>query len=507
MQVETLPAEVNFSPPATLPQARSYLFKQQSELQEYDLSKGTRIRINIPRLQRSYLMKESYLRFRFNLDFTTGSGTKTLVYLDRCGAFGFFDRMEVYDYLGGTLIEQINNIPALSLLLADTRKTMQDFEGKAQSNQGFDGPKVFNSANTWDQYELVTANSGRILYKKSPDTANTKRFITFEFSIPLFSFLGMLSDKYAPLHNGWSIDLYLNDPNFALVSRADSIAANANAVTINHAWFSDVELCCQVLELGEAAESMVVATEPMVIHSIGYRHFSDLILGKGSQSNFRFDLNLNVVSLRNILFQMRPTLYMGLAYPSYGHRMRNFLQNFNFQYGSSYLPEIAGVSCRGTKATYSRAGTAVYFDDKDADYVKAHCYTQALEEVSKTGNYTVQNLYGLDYMIDLVATKGVTPATANNDYKADFEAYIPTVIWEADQPGAFTTGKFVGGLNTQLSHKNAISGIDTNGLQVCLNGTFDRDLQTQMAQVVMDVWAEYDAFVQVIPGVATTTTF
>ena len=65
----------------------------------------------------------------------------------------------------------------------------------------------------------------------------------------------------------------------------------------------------------------------------------------------------------------------------------------------------------------------------------------------------------------------------------------------------------MGGLDLRLSSKDVVSGIDTNGLLVRLNAKFDDDNLSEMVNAVLDVYAEHDAFVQVIPGVATTVTF
>lgn len=504
MQTEVLPSELHLVVPPTLPQARSYMFKQQSDLQEYDVQKGNRIRINIPRLQRSYLMKDSYLRFRLNIDLTSTAANQKL-YLDRCGAYGLFDRIEVYDYLGGTLLEQTQNIPALITTIGDLTYKMMDFNGGLSSTQGYDGSNVQASA-LYNSSEVRTANTGQVLYT-SPGVGTTNAFVTYEFAMPIPSFLDMFSEKYIPLHNGFSIDFFLNSPDLAFVSRvAESDSANTT-VSIENCWISNFEYCCQVMELGEQAESMVVAQEPMVMHSNQFRYFSDIILGSGTQSSFRLDLNLNVVSLRNIRFGMRPTVYQAYAYPSYGHRIRNFLNNYNFQYGSSYLPEIAGVDCRELSVPSSRKGYTLRMGSTSSqtDFARAAGYAQSFMEITKTTSPT--NTMGttmnwIEYMIDLAATGQAT----NGDFAGDLtgtNAKVPA-------PGQTTTsicGKFVGGIDTRLSKKNTVSGIDTNGLLVSLNGSFDRDNVNRMTQSILDVWAEYDSFIQVIPGVATTVTF
>jgi hypothetical protein len=507
MQTEVLPSELHLVVPPTLPQARSYMFKQQSELQEYDVQKGNRIRINIPRLQRSYLMKDSYLRFRLNVDISS-TATNQKLYFDRCGAYGLFDRIEVYDYLGGTLLEQTQNIPALITTIGDLTYKMTDFNGGLSSTQGYDGSNVQNAPTSFNQYEIRTANTGQVLCTTSGTETS---FITYEFAMPIPSFLDMFSEKYIPLHNGFSIDFFLNSTDLAFVNRIGETDPSTS-LTIDSCWISNFEYCCQVMELGEQAESMVVAQEPMVMHSNQFRYFSDIVLGAGTQSTFRMDMNLNVVSLRNIRFGMRPTVYQTLAYPSYGHRVRNFLNNFNFQYGSSYLPEIAGIDCRKLSVPSSRKGYALKMgstapSNAQADWPKAAGFSQSYMEVTKTTSPT--NTMGstinwLEYMIDLGASNN--GAVTNCDFATPLTgttAKIPA----PGQTNSGICGKFVGGIDTRLSKKNTVSGIDTNGLLVSLNGSFDRDNVNNMTQSILDVWAEYDSFIQVIPGVATTATF
>jgi hypothetical protein len=112
------------------------------------------------------------------------------------------------------------------------------------------------------------------------------------------------------------------------------------------------------------------------------------------------------------------------------------------------------------------------------------------------------------YCIDTAFAPGSD--TAGNITKANVPwQYFPSAA--ADPTTADLVynpaGQFVAGLNTRLSRKNTVSGIDTNGLQLSINGNFDRDRLVYMLDAIMDVWAEHDAFVQIIPGVATTVTF
>lgn len=537
-QMEVMPREFNLTAPATIPQARTYMFKRQSDLQTYDLQKGNRIRINIPRLQRTYLSKSSYLRFRVNLDIEKTTGG---IAFDRCGAYGLFDRLEVYDYLGGTLIEQVQNIPALMVLLNDINTGVSDLNGFNEATEGVAGSGIIiKASNTEDvpdqRLELATAQTGSFLFAKQTDDEISSQFVTKEFAIHLPSFLDMFSDKYVPLHNGFSVDLYLNSKEQAFVSRETS--TEASTVSITEAWISNVELCCQVTELGDYAEKLMLSTsDPWVVHSRFYRYFSDMITAKCdngdialsgdsiavSQSSFRLDLNLNVVSLRNIMFGMRPRYYQNkIEFPSYGHRIRNYLENFNFQYGSSYLPEIAGVSCSASTVPYTK--TSGYSDKVNSTHYasgvspKADSFSQAIQELAKVSTTGKISIQPEEYRIDCGSGQF---GYRNN---SDLDSYVP---WKWDS--ACKCGKFAGGLNLQLSKRDAVCGVDTNGLNVCINGTFNSDAvsatalhaagttnptthpdattPTPMVYAILDCWAEHDAFVQIIPGVATTCTF
>lgn len=534
-QMEVMPREFNLTAPATIPQARTYMFKRQSDLQTYDLQRGNRIRINIPRLQRTYLSKNSYLRFRVNLDIEKTTGG---IAFDRCGAYGLFDRLEVYDYLGGTLIEQVQNIPALMILLNDINTGVSDLNGLNEGTEGVSGSGVYIRASTVDdvpdhRIELATAQTGQYVFAKENDDITSSMFATKEFAIHLPSFLDLFSDKYVPLHNGFSVDLYLNSKEQAFVSRESSL--KASEVTITEAWISNVELCCQVTELGDYAEKLMLSTsDPWVIHSRFYRYFSDIITAKCedgksnltndsiavSQSSFRLDLNLNVVSLRNIMFGMRPRYYQNkIEFPSYGHRIRNYLENFNFQYGSSYLPEIAGVSCTASTVPYSRTAGYTTTETNPSTLEtwypsgaspKADSFSQALQELAKVSTTGKVSISPEEFRIDCGSGRW---GYRNN---ADLKEYVP---WKWDM--ACKCGKFAGGLNLQLSKRDAVCGIDTNGLNVCINGTFNSDAVsasapggdfdsttiTPMVYAILDCWAEHDAFVQIIPGVATTVTF
>lgn len=569
-QLEVMPREMQLSPPPTMPQARSYMFKQQSDLQEYDCSKGTRIRINIPRLQRTYLTKDSYLRFRLNIDTTvtfsngvynsiSGNGTTLNTYttpgvwFDRCGAHGLIDRIEVYDYLGGTLLEQTSNVPALVTMLNDLTLNTGEYGGMLQATEGYGNSSAVNQgpdSGSTSKYlvsngtSIRCPNAGAVLLPRviQPNYGTSSNFYTQEFTLPLISFLGCLSEKYVPLHNGFSIDLYLNSYQQAFINRlCPSLGSSASVqppFTFNAVWLSNVEYCAQVLELGEAAEQLMVSTIPQVIHTKQYRYFTDTYIG-GSSTSFTLQPNLNVVSLRSLLWGMRPLAYQNnVAYPAYGHRMRNFITNWNFQYGSSYLPELGGIGCRNAVLPLPRSADSTYMYGT-GDYLKSFGYTQAYKELVKVisplrylsaDSHNEVGISGDEYRIDTIARPLYKPGDTEACWYAvtlqseAITSYVPcanqlgnitltdATPLDATKQGYFygltsTCGKFMGGINLKLSDRNVISGIDTNGLSLNVNLTFDNAQFVYSQDAVFDLFAEYDAFVQVIPGVATTITF
>lgn len=504
------------------------------------MGKNNKIRINIPRLQRTYLSKDSYLRFRLNLDVSPIDPTKKSapLTLDRAGAYGIFERMEVYDYMGGTLIEQVNNIPALVCMLNDINNTIESFNTKLQSTQGYEGSMIGIPSGTIsaiDAMEMRTANGGQVLIQPYFNAGGVKPnlFATFEFTLPLLSFLGNFSNKFVPLHNGFSIDLFLNSPAQAFVCYGLNQTTPASLpippthsgkfeeigqLSVDEAWITNMEFCAQVMELGNDAENLVLSSNgagPLVIPSVFYRYFTDLVKGAGEpdqSSSLGMDLNLNVVSLRNIRFGMRPASWQNnLAFPSYGHRIRNFLENFSFRYGSSFLPELAGISTRSSTIPLSRKN---YASQTSASTSRQEGYKQAYAELLKTGgpgywpsNTQCCSITANEYQTDLMygPSTPTNPASALAFY--DRATFVSDIVPPLEKNAPYCCGKFEAGIDLRLSAKDVVSGIDTNGLLVRLNGNFDSEMLSQMVNAVLDVYAEHDAFVQIIPGQATTVTF
>lgn len=548
---DVLPKELRLSAPPTMPQARSYLFRQRSTLSTY--AEKNVIQINIPRLQRSYLTKDSYLSFRVNLTGIPGTiddGVTVVadtnlkatypnlrVCLDTCGAYGLIDKIEVYDYLGSTLLESTAGHAALATLRLDGGVSPDVMGGKLSAYAGTRRPMVgldpdlgefgyaegLTVANNFGGSQTVIPPTSGAVFQwpvtyvtGSAGTATGKRYsqsgsttatnIFREFSIPLFSFLGLNSPHYAPLHNGYTIFITLNSVAQALgVNNIAATGGTAVAGSLSDMSISDVAFNCQVLELGPVAETLLLSStqgNPLIVHTKAYRNYVST-LGPNTQT-FKLDLNLNVASMTAIFWIMRPIANLtGTLAPqtkSLSQRIRNFLQSWYFQYGSSILPQTTGIQAAssGSWQTYTTAmGFAPAFIELMKAFRKNNDFNQAT-------NFNDWN-YRLDTSVD---QNLLIPDLPRNAY--GFNQTSLAAVAKSAPNGSHDTARFACGLDLQLSSENPynmISGLNTNGMLTSINATFAADKVASLESVQVDAWAEYDAFVNVSPGLATTVSF
>ena len=474
---QVLPKELRLSAPPTMPQARSYLFKQQSTQSSYDTSNQV-VQINIPRLQRSYLTKDSYLSFRLTAPaVTTATGAR----FDTVGAFGLIDKIEIYDYLGSTLLESTSGHGQLMGVLMDLETSLAEVSTHYNTICGTDGYKIATADATDAPTASALANEvkSKINLKSSTHglvlkTGNLVVTDRYEFAIPLFSFLGLLSSKFVPLHNGFTIMLTLNPTR---------LYTGSEAATDWNFTVSNVYMNCQILELGPTAESMLLSSsqgQPLVIPAKAYRNYKSSV--KTGDSTFRLDLNLNVASLTNVLWIMRRTANLttdAWKRRCLSYRNRNNLQSWYFQYGSSILPQTSGIKCNSGDVALQNRGV-------DEAYIELLKSRHSLNSDSFNTQITHQ-LYGFDGCTDVQAALSTTNVNG--------------------------IGKFAAGIDLELvpgRSQNLICGMNTNGMNTSIYGTFLNNGTTVLGaeqDVTVDAWCEYDAFINISPGIATTVSF
>lgn len=614
-----LPKELRLMAPATMPQSRSYMFKQTAALSDY--KPRDTIQINLPRLQRSYLTKDSYLEFDVTFKHTPPADfANSSLTLDTPGAFGLIDRIEIYDYLGSTQLESTAGFGQLVALLQETCVAEDEYATHWEVTTGghgaqtvFDWERSPHRGSDSNQAECKVYRPTQPLIGEVLDqgtwandanavaTNQNERTIRRKYHIPLFSFLGLLSPKYAPLHNGYTIMITLNTAENALISAgakytystADRVslvqsgASGTNSytltstvanTTVQAGWtvtgtgitgvatvtgrpsattysldskvtvadttaltffaptliptattvskstgvtftINNARMCCQILELGPIAESMLLSTtgnQPMIVPTKAYRNYTSNIPAKSG--TFRLDLNINVASLTNVLWMMRPTLHMNdVAYPTLSHRQRNFLESWYFQYGSSILPQTQGIIAfkpASNDATHKDFGSEALIE-----LLKArHMYNQPTHShLFNKWNWAYDNVARSRYLTR--QRIGVNP-------------YLPQDIddWRYATPKSmYEHGKFACGLDLELVSgrtNEIICGMNTNGMNTSIFATFNATaaaatpLDDTDATVIagtatgiwveacnVDAWCEYDAFVNISPGIATTVSF
>jgi hypothetical protein len=641
-----------------MPQARSYLFRQQSTLSSYDPEQ--QIQINIPRLQRSYLRKDSYLQFRLNgqyqpsLRSDTTSGDKQFapdLLLDDAGAWSLIERIEVFDYLGSTVLENIDGLPQLASLIVDmgceftdpqhlgevAHGLHQSFTGSAVANDAllysvtssaditvpldpveytklsfkftddnsvveeyFDlkydtvadivntlnnkfrdngfiagattagkiqiqnsrpfqitGDSTLVTALNWGTVPVTATKDSAAPYStisesapigasyysgglplvinQTTTTSELKDF-SVQFSIPILSFLGVLSKKMVPLHNGFTIVFTLNKaygpmyvspkvlPTLQLKGEQNNNIATTtvtaqmintdtplnsisqwNDPTVFWWQITDVNLVCQILELGPLAESMIMSSsqgQPLILHTKQFRNYRGD--SSKSQSEFQLPLNLNVSSLTNINWFMRPnSVEDKLMYQSIGGRIRNYLQRWEFQYGSTTLPQSNGIQAMYMAApptdTASHKWSTTTVGQKSGF---TECFTELMKSrycIPHKGRLSIYNYQSTSY-----PGLGSSPNLTNSIYKVmNFSPEGTTVG---------TLPKFACGLNLELTNGKSgdlICGLNTNGMNTSIRGYFHPNYltNTDKMDVIIDAYAEYDAFINISPGIATTVSF
>lgn len=614
-----LPKELRLAAPATMPQSRSYMFKQQAALSNY--SPRDTIQINLPRLQRSYLTKDSYLEFEVTYTYKTPADYQhAALSLDTPGAFGLIDRIEVYDYLGSTQLESTAGFGQLVALLQETcvaqdeyathwevtsgghgAQTVYDWERASQRNIDNEtlaaDCKVFRPCQpligeVLDRSEWANDDNSVAI------SANQTRTIRRKYHIPLFSFLGLLSPKYAPLHNGYTIMITLQSAQNALISagakytfapanttttgQLSSTVSNSQIITLKTAnsairvgmimtatgitnsyvtaisddqktitlhkhvsgaadlsltftttegtptattivtdtgasfMINNARMCCQILELGPIAESMLLSTtagQPMIVPTKAYRNFSSSF--PENTSTFRLDLNINVASLTNVLWFMRPSLHLNdISMPSLSHRQRNFLESWYFQYGSSILPQTQGILA--FKPTSNKPTDKDFASEALIELLKArHMYNQPTHNhLFNKWNWAYDNVARSRYLTrERIGLNLALPQSIN-----DFRYATPKSMYEH--------GKFACGLDLELVSgrtNEIICGMNTNGMNTSIFATFnptaaattpiadhhlvDADKGIWVEKCNVDAYCEYDAFINISPGIASTVSF
>lgn len=308
---QVFPRQMSFQSPPVVPSCRSFLFKQGADASTY--SPSSTVVINLPKLARSYLSKESYLKWTVKNTSTASNGTTARdVRWDQAGCYSAIKKIEVYGYRNSELLESHNEVGVLQCLLFDVSCDENDMLGHSR---------------------LVYGCTERCLGEElAGDSSKT-------YCFPLLnSFLTNLSQKYVPLVNGFSINITLASASEAFIGQADTDLLDFE--------ISNVSFCAQIVELSSASQLLLessLGSNPMIVPAKGYRHY--VATQADDNGSLTVNIGLNASSVSNLWWVQRESAKLSNpCFPVLSNRMYNYLSSWLVQVGAAQLPQTSGIT-------------------------------------------------------------------------------------------------------------------------------------------------------------------
>lgn len=465
---------------------------------------------------------------------------KTLPTLATCGPYGFFSEIQVYDYLGTTLLETIKGHDVWSAFMAD----FNDFDPNLNSLRptittlnAFNVPfetrfPAINYLDTSNQYQnfdtLLRTFNNVVVNIPTVEPTGPVQFIQNVlisetapryWRIDLLGFMGKASQKFAPVHNGFTIKLIVNDPRKAIVMANgvgdDFIFIDAPAVlnpsdypygpqkwlcqgSVTDFFVSDCYLKTELLEVSSEIDSRI----DKVLHV----KMRDYI--QHPSSDIEFNIPFQKRSLTKLIVFERfvdtygdiltrsplsyRTRYPGDSHEKLGYRVNNHVETAVLKYNDarvvSYrLPEIEESIFRYMGDDFNK----IYMDQQsffgelsNIDYIKGTRGLQTLFMPYQT-------------MMDRI----FRPGTNFNNLYYEY-------ITEYNKIGNQNMGKFAMVFDLELPGftNNNVCGIDTTKSWLTMH--IERDQKYFDPKLTnLDLFGEYDAFIHVDPGKTTSVSF
>jgi hypothetical protein len=544
--------------PTLVPQARRYTRNFKAG-EGRVFTEGDQITIDIPPMNNTYLTKDARIYFKFDLSFYdhsfTSSATqpagigvnwwagtaseswvniqrKPVPMLDVCGPYGFFRDVEVYDYLGNTLIEKTQRHDLLAATMADfyldsevdrLRPTISDSFNpilsfsKAQNAMleiellpHATGPMYttrVNGINLLDENlnanefnNDTTRNADYYSYVVTPPRipADLVKVPTWYFSIQLLNFLGKGSPTFVPLHNGYRIVLKLNQstvpikfglPSGNLVYKAnvagdpalDPSYVDVSIVPkISEYNLYDVELIADVLQISPQFDEQI----DKVIHT---QMTSHVLLGRCDKPTI---IPGNFLSANRMTVQMHAIPYdVSIdSFAELGTRFRTNVCKARLLLNDAVHQEFKSIeeikNALGTEYDSIYNAISFFVDDPPA-------------RTDGSGGYMYPYL-GRELKWALKDASLIATTYIN---WANQEDINPMFTRFNDNMGRFLL-KFDLSLNGY--NNKVITGIDTTKTTVKLDLT--RDSSPNYAYET-DIFIDYDAIITVVPGKSTSVSF
>lgn len=467
--------------------------------------------------------------------------------LDINGPYGLFSKIQVHDYLGTTLLEDVQAHDVFTATMTEFMledQNMDYLRPVIPGTQVIRKPQCSLPFNSFEDFLQFTQNPYNVTFTNltTPDISVSPVSIpTVHFSINLFSFLGLLSDKFVPLHNGFTISFTLNknsvpikfsnsfhqkrstDPDTNNVyglcvpinAYNGSAAASSNPTgpseistdvlmqpSLVDVSYSNFYLKADLLELSQELDQSV----DKIVHARGYKYQLDFIpqASKDGPIDYTRRLLPSLKSLRRVLIGQRPRLV-----PAYqttkqqlGFRIRNYITNSSLLYNKSKVSDFQNSteSYDTLKSAYGPITDNLDF----GSYTLDELYEEDANQ-SFSLNTSSQRQY-LD-AIQAYDITGVNASYGSYWWQEKFATVInspPFLYFGQDVPTLQGKNLLVFDCVIPGSKPNSIAGIDTSS-NVTEYNLKSSSLNVQ--EVDVDVFMEHDMFIHVNPGKSTAVSF
>ena len=278
----SMPNELNFQLPASLPAAKTFEIRVQPVNQQ-SFTAGNVLQFDIPCEKSGQYLDPTTTYIRFKVTYThTGTAGTNFSYLLGSG-YSYFNKFEVYGNNSVTL-ETINEYGLLANTLLQTQLNGADKYGLSAS-MGFQSTTPFNT-----------------LGHKIFDAATTVNYLTFEYALPIIGILGSGTDKLFPTGNIYSLRVELTMDSFVNFTLAATAGGSVQTCVI-----SEVEFVGQVIELDAQPQSIIQSQNPNLIHirSQSYRTASNYLNG-GAYGLMDVLIGTRVSSLKSMFVTCSP---------------------------------------------------------------------------------------------------------------------------------------------------------------------------------------------------------
>jgi hypothetical protein len=433
-------------------------------------------------------------------------GYRSYPALDTNGAYGFIRDIEVYDYMGSTVLEKV---PRHDLLTS----IFMDFEG---ANDQMQVPRPYGAENNnlvirkqpWSSlfedpawpferdapiyYNWSFTDPGK-LDSTYPVLAESIKIPKMHFVIDLYSFMGKLSQKFIPLHNGFTLKLHLNKtsdvvafntqlPSNVITMKFPTSSAGTAFEEVTQTMhpsivassFTNVYLKCDLITVSAEMDSKIEKT----VFAKAFKYSLDTLTSRTTR------IPLEVASLTSVLISQRPNLGVNSWSQKFGFRVKNYIQGAQLLFNKAVVKDIASPyeAYEALKDAFDqRLDWWINREDWNVDIVDQANYTCGMQ-----GNIISDR--DLDSM------------------DADPGSYFVKTFQYGDEHGVSHQGKFLLALDTRLPgyQESAVCGIDTR--KELLEYRLIAGPESR-SDVLIDVFAQFDTFIVIKPGETTSVAF